>query len=242
MSDFANRPAPDPTAYDIYGLALSTPNKETGKTATFRVKISPRSEMHITVYTGTEVDGKQESIQAKLNPWAACGFLEMIEEAAKPDTPNEWKSSMEYRDYRYFGRERSKDREHLATIHVGKDKNGCVWVGMHSEVNSALPRVIFRIMDMPRDFAVKLKDDNPGQLSRICARAWVRLQSSLYTEYLTSKYKAPENKGGGSGGGYGGGRSSGGGRGGYGGGGGGGRSSGAPASRGFDDLDDDIPM
>lgn len=204
----------------------------------------------LTVYTGDPNDqgNNYGKISANLDAPVFFAFLNLLKEACKPETPLDWKRSVENKNFIFPGGKRSDSPVVTSQLYVGKDKDGVIWISIVDMAIKNRPRIKFTIG--PNDFHRFLEADGTpapqGAVSQLFAQGYVTLLEGMMANLLCSLWVEPEkkdnnNRGGGGGGGYN--------RGGNGGGGGGGynrnsESSGGGRSGGggFDEAESDIPF
>jgi len=227
-------------ALDNPKLKLSANNID-NKKATLAVGFvsnNPRLVVYTNVVADATERNKGGQILASLDSVAFEGFLSLIEKAIH--TKEAWADCFETRNYIFPKGQRSEKPVTQATVYVGREEDGEIWVSVCS-FDKERPRIKFPFGPATDNkgeafFSYKHKDGTPyskGELSALYAKSWVALIRQLVAQIHVTEYKEPEPRdpNGGNRGGYGGGnggnRSGGGNGGGYNGG-------GAPASNSFD--------
>jgi hypothetical protein len=167
---------------------------------------------HLVVWTNDPEDQTEKNANGKIGVKIPAQdyekFLSLIDLAI--DLPPGEKNGMDVIDYSYYGRERSEKPEVQATIWVGKNKEGEVWLSLISKDNSR-PKIQFKF-GKTMYHAFKHGDGQPfsdAETSVLAARAHLRtirraLDHLFPTTYVHKEKNADGNKGGNRGGGGGG--------------------------------------
>ena len=197
-------------------LSAPIPNQQKGRSSL--VWGLRRNSVAITVWTGFDDDQNNDKgkIEAVLEGVVFSAFLELLNDAIA--APGVFKDHVTYRDYSWYNRQRSQDREEKAHVYVGKDEDGTIWMSVVDAKKKERPRIKFVFGGGP-NYQFKHGDGSDytrGQTSNLFARAYLRMLSEIGHHYLVTEYKEPERKdnaGGGNrqGGGYNGGGNRGGG-------------------------------
>lgn len=167
---------------------------------------------------------------------SAMGILETIDFMIK--NPNTAKRQYRVKDFVWFGKEKSNEPKVKATLTVGRDNEGCLYIGLSGKDITPIKFIFNLIHD-------EITDDqgnviNAAEMAEFAAKVFYQTYSKMLPTIMALHYKEPEPKGGAGGGQGNGGQQYGGGNNNRGGGQqyGGGSAPQAP-SGGFDD---DIPF
>jgi hypothetical protein len=132
---------------------------------------------HLVVWTNDPEDQTEKNANGKIGVKIPAQdyekFLSLIDLAI--DLPPGEKNGMDVIDYSYYGRERSEKPEVQATIWVGKNKEGEVWLSLISKDNSR-PKIQFKF-GKTMYHAFKHGDGQPfsdAETSVLAARAHLR--------------------------------------------------------------------
>lgn len=243
------KPAPrKKNPLDNKKLHMSAKNQD-GKYASLQWGLFANNP-RITVYTNVESDRDTNygKISANMDTPAFYAFLGLLQEAIQfvPGTNGreEFKASIENKNFIFPGGKRSEKPVVQSELFVGKDKDGVVWMGVMAKDR---PRIKFNFQ--LSDFHM-LKHGtgetySAAEASKVAAEAYWNILTEMLAHMQVSHWVEPEEKprdGGGRQGGGGGYNRGGGGGGGYndrrqGGGGGS-----ADASFGGDEGGDDLPF
>jgi hypothetical protein len=218
------KPAPrKKNPLDNKKLNMSSKNQD-GKYASLQWGLFSNNP-RITVYTNVESDRDTNygKISANLDTPAMFAFIELLKLAVEfqPEAGrDEFKVSMENKNFIFPGGKRSEKPVVQSELFVGKDKDGVVWIGVMAKDR---PRIKFTLQ--LSDFHM-LKHGtgetySAAEASVVAAKAYIDLLAKIYAHMQVSHWVEPEEKprdGNGGGGGY----NRGGGGGGYNRGGGGG--------------------
>lgn len=202
QGNYQRAPLPK-TALDEYKLRLvsDAPPKGARRPATLAfsvVKNNPR----FTLFTNVDTDKDKGRLQAALDTHTLYAFLQLLRKVAdgEPGT----KFSIENKNHTYFNGQRSTEPKLMSTIIVGKDDEGCVFMGVVA--NNITPvKFIFG----PTEYHMMVhKDGTPftrAELSVLYAKGYADLLENLTANVLDSHYVEPEprenNRRGGGGGG-----------------------------------------
>lgn len=192
----------------------------------------------ITVYTNDPNDNNAPGygkISANLDLPVFYAFLHMLNMAI--EAPGEYKNKVENKNYIFPGGKRSDTPVVVSELHVGKDKDGVLWISVTDAMKKERPRIKFKFT--PGDFhQFQHGDGRPyteGEASVLFAKGYVNLLNSMMAHLAVVNYVEPPQKDQGGGGQ----------RQGGGGGGGGGNwnnRGGGGGSSGGGGQDDDLPF
>jgi hypothetical protein len=243
------------TPLDNKKLNMSSKNQD-GKYASLQWGLFTNNP-RITVYTNVESDRDTNygKISANMDTPAFYAFLNLLAKAIAfvpgTDGKDEFKNSIENKNFIFPGGKRSDKPVVQSELFVGKDKEGVVWMGVMAKDR---PRIKFNFQ--LSDFHM-LKHGtgetfSAAEASVVAANAYFAVLTEMLAHMQVSHWVEPEEKPREGGGGYGGNRGGGGGGynrgGGQGGGGGGynrgGGDSGGASGGGFggDDSSEDLPF
>jgi hypothetical protein len=212
--------------------AINSDNKRASLAVGF-VSNNPRLVVYTNVVADATERNKGGQILASLDSVSFEVFLGMIEQAIR--MKEAWSDCFETKNYIFPKGQRSERPITQATVYVGRDEDGEIWVSVCS-FDKERPRIKFPFGPASDNkgesfFTYKHKDGSTftkGEVSALYARAWVSLIRNLVAHLHITEYKEPEPRDG-----------NGGGRGGYGGGNGGGNrggyNNGGGNSGSFDD-------
>ena len=224
MSDFKAQRTKNALDNRKLNLSAPTPGHQ-GKRASLIWGLYSNNP-RLTVYTGDPNDQDASKgygkITANLDAPVFFAFLQLLEMAVDPATPNDWKAKIENKNFIFPGGKRSEAPVVVSELFVGKDKDGVVWISIVDR-NKDRPRIKFVIGG--NDFHRFLHSDGTpftdAETSVLFAKGYIKLLQEMMGNLLCSLWVEPEqrpqqnNRGGnGGGGGYnrGGGNSYGGGR------------------------------
>lgn len=230
-------------ALDNRKLALSAPCPTAEKKWSSLLWRLVNNNPRIIVYTNDPNDTGERNengrITAALDATTMSGILNNILQAC--DAEPGWNApSVQCMNYIFPGGKRSDKPVLVATVMVGKDQEGVVWISV-VHYNKDRPKIKFPFgpaMEFGNTFhSLVHRDGTPvsrGELSVFYAKAYVNTIRPLFEQLLVNEWTEPKKKedGGRSGGGYN--------RGG--GGGGGSSNSGSSSSGSSTDMDDDLPF
>lgn len=252
MADNFQRPQRKKNALDNAQLSLSAncPTAQ-GKRSSLSMNVIANNP-RITVYTNDPNDANNNygKITANLNLPVFGIYLEMLQQAVDfvptPEKP-EFKTIIGNKNFIFPGGQRSKEPVPVSELHVGKNKEGVVWVAVLDKSGKDRPRIQFpftvsNFHDLRWGDGTAL---TPAEVSVLAARSHLRIWRDVMYQLVVNEYVEPPKKefngnGGGNrnggGGNYGGNR--GGGGGGYNGGGGNSTNMGSTGGSADDDLGD----
>lgn len=197
----------------------------------------------ITVYTNVDSDKDVNygKISANLDTPAFFSFLNLLREAIEftPATPGveEFKASLENKNFIFPGGKRSDKPVLQSELFVGKDKEGVVWMGVMAKDRPRI-KFVFQLSDFHALKHGTGEYYSKAEASVVAADAYWNLLTEMLGNMQVTHWQEPEDKQQGQGGGQ---RQGGGG---YNRGGGGGsyqqRESNAPAA--VDEVADDLPF
>jgi hypothetical protein len=253
------------TLLDDFFFRITAPCPVPGaenKKASLRLMIGKQGKIglnnpHLVVATGDPNENDRNTnygkIEAPFNVHAWGMFMEMFYDAIEKFQPGQ-KSQIVCKNFVFVGQgQRSTEPLPVATVTVGKDKEGVICMSVTAKNRTA---VIFKLLPDPQFFNFVHGDGTPysdAELSAWFARGWYKNMTQIMRHILVDQYREPPPMDGGNRGGNGGGNNynrggQGGGNGGYnrggnGGGGGGNRSGGGGwDGGGGSDNGDDIPF
>lgn len=188
MSNF--KPAPPPkTALSEYKLVLSCPPAQ-GATKPGNLKFSVvKNNPRIDVYTNVPNDRNNGNIRAAMDTPTFYSLLELLQRVI--DGPADQKYSIDNLNYTWFDNKRSETPKVVSTTHVGRDKEGRVFIAV-----TAKERPYLKFVFLPSNFhAVKNIDGSPmseAELSTIYASSYVTMLRELTANVLDTNYVEPE--------------------------------------------------
>lgn len=196
------------TILDSDKLSLSTQAPEGKGYSKMFWTVTSTGNPHLVVYTNVPNDRDNGKIEAKLNLVSYYQLVLLLKEVITGPSTKDGKPFgyvMENKNFRWFGKEKSKDVEVLTKIVIGKDEDGKVFISLLS-ADKDRPKIKFEFGKREwHDFMYR--DGTPlsaGDVSQMHAMTWVEMVPNIITTMCTNNYKHPEpkNKDGGGGGGY----------------------------------------
>lgn len=124
---------------DDFRVSLSAPSTAKGKWASLKWSYAG-NQVGLSMYSNDPSDEKG-SVRVQMPPTDFCRILVLLEMAINFPETGDHKVWMEYSDYVWFNREKSKDVKLQGTIYVGK-KDGVVWMSLVS-YDKNRPRIKF---------------------------------------------------------------------------------------------------
>lgn len=242
------KPAPrKKNALDNRKLQMSARNQD-GKFASLQWGIFSNNP-RITVYTNVESDKDVNygKISANMDTPAFYAFLGLLNEAIDfvkgTNGLEEFKASIENKNFIFPGGKRSEKPVVQSELFVGKDKEGVVWMGVMAKDRPRI-KFDFQLADFHQLKHGTGETFSKAEASVVAARAmWTILVEMIAHMQVTEWVEPPppEQRNGGGGGGY---NRGGGGGGGYnrGGGGGGNRGGDSFGGGGGSEVGEDLPF
>lgn len=179
---------PEKNCLDNDKLHLFTPSSQQGKMARFQLMFTDNSP-HFRVYTNDDSDKTKEknygAILAKMDLMAFEGVMELLKRAIHLKETGRFK--VENKGFIWPYGKRSETVMLLSETHVGKDKDGVVWI---SVIAKDRPKLIFYFKG-DEYHVFNNADGTPFSLSErsvIHASAWVDTVRSMIKDLAVSKY------------------------------------------------------
>jgi hypothetical protein len=190
MSDFKPTPPPK-NALSEYKLTLSCPPAQ-GATKPGTLKFSVvKNNPRIDVYTNVPNDRNNGNIRAAMDSPTFYALLNLLQKVI--DGPADQKYSIDNLNYTWFDGKRSEQPKVVSTTHVGRDKEGRVFIAV-----TAKERPYLKFVFLPSNFhAVKNIDGSPmseSELSTIYAQGYVDMLTELVANVLDTNYVEPEQR------------------------------------------------
>lgn len=201
MADNGFRPAPrKKIALDNPKLTMYAPNS-VGKSARLAwglVDNNPR----ITVHTNDPNDSNNDygRISAHLDATTLYAIFELLK--ATIDAPGKCRDKIDCLKYTFPNGKRSDKPSVTASVVVGKDENGVIWISLSAYQR---PQIQFKFSNP--DFHHFIHEDGTrfthNEVSVLYAKAYINLLERMYAHVLVTEFKEIERKpnGGGNGGG-----------------------------------------
>jgi len=124
---------------DDFRVSLSAPSTAKGKWASLKWSYAG-NQVGLTMYSNDPADEKK-SVRIQMPPTDFCRILVLLEMAINFPEQGDHKVWMEYSDYMWFNREKSKEVKLQGTVYIGK-KDGVVWMSLVS-YDKSRPRIKF---------------------------------------------------------------------------------------------------
>lgn len=196
-----NRPQRKKNALDNAQLSLQTPcPTDKSKKSSLSMNVIANNP-RITVYTNDPNDANNNygKITANLNLPIFGIYLEMLQRAVDfvptPEKP-EFKTIIGNKNFIFPGGQRSKEPVPVSELHVGKNKDGVVWVAVLDKSGKDRPRIQF-------PFSVSNFHDlrwgdgtalSPAEVSVLAAQSHLRIWRDVMHQLVVSEYVEPPKK------------------------------------------------
>lgn len=178
---------------DYSGLRLTAEKQQGAEKRPSWALTVVKNKARIDVYTNVPNDKKNGNIRMEMEANTFFLFVNAIFEAI--DAPPGTKTlGLKYNDYTWNQGQRSQEPMPQATLHVGKDKSGRVFVSLTS-YDDTRPKIPF-IFDVPFKHDL-VKNGQPvpdDEVSRMVARAYAEALKHVAPLVLTTEFVEPEKK------------------------------------------------
>lgn len=165
----------------------------------------------ITVWTRVPGDTEKLPIQAPLNAASTYALLSKLDEAIMAEPGFRATMTCEGNKYDPTTKEKLQGIHVLSKVHVGKDKEGCVWISVVS-ADESRPKIQFKF-NLGNYHHFEHKDGTPyteAELSVVAAKGVVQVLRDTLAKYIPlitdeqrkARADAREQRTGGNGGGY----------------------------------------
>jgi hypothetical protein len=153
----------------------------------------------ITLFTNEDGNGPDTRIRAAMGPVELAAFLEMLQDCAAAVEPVQFEITCSNRP-KEEGGERSKEVLLMATVVVGRRRDGMVYLGIKSADSSKPVREFPMQLPNPRFHSINIKtagekDNVAAKMSQLCARAWARAIDRVAYPEMNLTYEKPEFQG-----------------------------------------------